>query len=63
MCSLSLNPDQSGGLPSLLLNGYPEALSLGIKLPGHEVDHLPPYSGEMRNAWSYTYAPSFIFMA
>jgi hypothetical protein len=30
------------------------ALSLGIKRSGCEADHLPPYSAEVKNVWSYT---------
>jgi hypothetical protein len=29
-------------------------LSLGVKWPGREVDHSPPSSAEVKNAWSYT---------
>jgi len=32
----------------------PGALSLGVKRPGREVDHLPPSNDEIKNAWSYT---------
>jgi len=35
----------------------PESLSVGLKLSGREADHSPPYSGEVKNAWSYTSAP------
>jgi hypothetical protein len=34
------------------------ALSLGVKRPGREADHSPPYSSEVKNAWSYTYTPA-----
>jgi len=30
------------------------ALSLGVKQLGHEADHSPPSSAEVKNAWSYT---------
>jgi hypothetical protein len=30
------------------------AISLGIKRPGREADHLPPSSAEVNNTWSYT---------
>jgi hypothetical protein len=36
----------------------PGALSLGVKRPGHEADHLPPSSAEAKNAWSYTSTPN-----
>jgi len=28
--------------------------SLGVKRPGREADQLPPFSAEVKNAWSYT---------
>jgi hypothetical protein len=39
------------------------ALSLGIKRPGCEADHSPPSSAEIKNAWSYTSTPQYVFMA
>jgi hypothetical protein len=39
------------------------ALSLGLKRPGREADHLPPSSAKVKNAWSYTSTPQYIFMA
>jgi hypothetical protein len=41
----------------------PEVLSLGVKWPGRESDHLPPSSDEVRNTWSYTSTPQYAFMA
>jgi hypothetical protein len=41
----------------------PDALSLGVKRPGREADHSPPYSAGVKNAWSYTYIPQYVFMA
>jgi hypothetical protein len=38
-------------------------LSLGVKRPGRETDHSPPCSAEVKNAWSYTPTPQYIFMA
>jgi hypothetical protein len=35
----------------------PGALSLGVKRPGHEADHSPPSSAEVKNAWGYTSTP------
>jgi len=29
-------------------------LTLGVKWPGHKVDHLPPSKAEVKNVWSYT---------
>jgi hypothetical protein len=39
------------------------ALSLGVKRPGREADHSPQFSAEVKNAWSYTSTPQYIFMA
>jgi hypothetical protein len=39
------------------------ALSLGVKRPGREADHSPPYSAEVKNAWNYTSTPQYAFMA
>jgi hypothetical protein len=41
----------------------PGALSLGVKRPRREGDHSPPYSAEIKNAWSYTSTPQYIFVA
>jgi hypothetical protein len=35
----------------------PGALSLGIKQPERQADHLPPSTAEVKNAWSYTSIP------
>jgi hypothetical protein len=37
--------------------------SLGIKRPGREADHLPPSSAEVKNVWSYTFTPQYVFLA
>jgi hypothetical protein len=39
------------------------ALSLGVKRPERESDHSPPSNAEVRNAWSYTSIPQYVFMA
>jgi len=31
--------------------------------PGNEADHSPPSSAEVKNAWSYTSTPPYVFMA
>jgi hypothetical protein len=41
----------------------PGALSLGVKQPAREPDHSLPPSAEVKHAWSYTSAPSYVFMA
>jgi len=39
-----------------------EYLSLGVKQPGHEGDHSPLSSAEVKNAWSYTFTSQHAFM-
>jgi hypothetical protein len=39
----------------------PRALSLGVKRPGREADHLPPSSVEVKNAWRYSSTPPIRF--
>jgi hypothetical protein len=41
----------------------PAALSLGVKRPRHEADYSPPSSAEVKNTWSYTSTPPYVFMA
>jgi hypothetical protein len=41
----------------------PEALSPGIKRREREADHSPPYRAKFKNAWIYTSALTYIFMA
>jgi hypothetical protein len=41
----------------------PGALSLGVKRPGLEADHSSPSSADVKNAWSYTFTPQYVFMA
>jgi hypothetical protein len=41
----------------------PGAFSLEVKRPGLEGDHSHPSSVEVKNAWSYTTTPPYIFMA
>jgi hypothetical protein len=33
-----------------------------IKKPESETDHSPPSSVEVKNKWSYTYTPQYVFM-
>jgi hypothetical protein len=35
----------------------------GVRRPGREADHSPPCSAEVKNAWSYTFTPPYVFMA
>jgi hypothetical protein len=39
------------------------ALSLGAKRSGRAAHHSPPSSADVKNAWSYTSTPPYIFMA
>jgi hypothetical protein len=41
----------------------PGALSLGVKRPGREADHSLPSSAEIKDAWSYTSTPQYVFLA
>jgi hypothetical protein len=38
-------------------------LSFGVKQPGHDADYSPPTSAKVKNAWSYTSTPQYVFMA
>jgi hypothetical protein len=40
----------------------PGALSYGVKWTWHKADHLPPPSVEVKNMWSYTSTPEYVFM-
>jgi len=50
------HPDGSWGPPSLLRNRYWSSLP-EIKRTGHERNHSPPPSAEVKNKWSYTSTP------
>jgi hypothetical protein len=49
--------------PKPPIQWVPGALSLGVKRPGREADHSPLSSAEVKNVWSYTSTPQYIFMA
>jgi hypothetical protein len=51
------------GLTQLPIQWVPEALSPGVKRPGREANHSPPSNGEVKNRWSYTSTPFYIFVA
>jgi hypothetical protein len=40
----------------------PGALFLGVKRPEREADHSLPSSPEVKNAWSYTSTPQYVFI-
>jgi hypothetical protein len=52
-----LGPNQSP------IQWVPGSLSLGVKRPGREADHSLPSSADVKNAWSYTSTPQYVFMA
>jgi hypothetical protein len=37
--------------------------SPGIKRPEHEANHSPPFSAEVKNGWSFTSTPPYVFTA
>jgi hypothetical protein len=41
----------------------PGVLSLEVKRPEREADNSPPSGAEVKNAWSYTSTPQYVFMA
>jgi hypothetical protein len=48
----------SGAHPASCPKGTPE-----VKQPGREADHSSPPSAEVKNAWSCTSFPQYVFMA
>jgi hypothetical protein len=55
-------PDQHWDPPSLLSNGCRSPFP-GDKVAGAWSDHSPPSSAEVKNAWSYTSNPQYVFNA
>jgi len=51
-------PPRIWGPPILLPSGYGGLFLLELKRPGREVDHSPPSSAKVKNAWICTSAPS-----
>jgi hypothetical protein len=45
------------GITQFPIQWVPGALSLGVRRPGREADHLPPSSAEVKYAWSYISTP------
>jgi hypothetical protein len=41
----------------------PGVFPAGVKRPLCEADHSPPPSAEVKNAWTYTSTPQYVFMA
>jgi hypothetical protein len=56
MSRLALGPTQPP------VQCVPGVLSLEENRPGCEADHSPPSSVEVKNAWSYTSTPQYVFM-
>jgi hypothetical protein len=44
-------------LPRRVLGPTQRALSPGVQRPGHEADHSPPTSADVKNTWIYTSTP------
>jgi hypothetical protein len=51
------------GLTQAPIQWVAGALSLGVKQLGHEADHSPPSSAEVKNEWCYTSTPQYTYMA
>jgi len=51
------------GPHNLLSNGYQGLFPWVIKRSWREADHSPPSSSEVKNAWSCTSTPHYVFMA
>jgi hypothetical protein len=49
--------------PPASIQWVPGALPPGLKLPGHESDHSPPTSAEVKKTWIYTSTPLYAFVA
>jgi hypothetical protein len=49
--------------PALGSTQLPIQWTPGVKLPGHEADHSPPTSAEVKQMWIYIYTPPYVFMA
>jgi hypothetical protein len=49
--------------PSLASNRYRGLFPREYRGPGSEANHSPPTSAEVKNAWSYTSTPTYVFMA
>jgi hypothetical protein len=51
------------GLTQPPVQWIPVAFPTEVKWPGHEADHLPPTSAEVKKPWIYTSTPPYVFMA
>jgi len=59
--NLALEPTQHP-IPPLQWVPTRRALSSMVKCLGHEADNSPPSSVEVKNVWSCTAAPQYIFI-
>jgi hypothetical protein len=48
--------------PTEPIQWIPWVSSSGVKRPGHKIHHSCTYSADVKNAWSYTSTPSYVFM-
>jgi len=56
--NFSLHRIQTGPVPTQHpIQWLTGDLSLGVKRSGREADHSPPFSADVKNAWSYTSTP------
>ena len=39
------------------------SMGMGVKWPGHEVNHSPPSTAVVKNGWSHISTPQYAFMA
>jgi hypothetical protein len=49
--------------PSYPMGTGGRAVSTGAERPRREVDHSSPSNAEVKNAWSYTFTPPYVFTA
>jgi len=59
----ALCPVQLWGPSSLLSSGSQGLSFLRVKWQGHEVDYLHPYNAKVKNVWSCTSTPPYVFLA
>jgi hypothetical protein len=58
----STSSRQALGPTQLPIQWVPETLSPGVKRLGHEADHSPRTSAEVKKMWIYTSTPLYAFM-
>jgi hypothetical protein len=59
----STSSRQALGLNQPFIQSVLGAVSLGVKRQGHETDHSPPTSAEIKKMWIYSSTPQYVFMA